>query len=137
MRTLLQFFLEIKTLGFSHAFAWKVSILGLRKLDELVHQLQAFFARQRFDLMENFRHAHIIRINLPLPQNKPAFRHLGNAKKKSITTVGKSAARKSFPGAMPSGKYFWSNDCPAGLGALAMTVRPPPQIAPDVTAILS
>gem|GEM_PF-6778312 len=52
--------------------------------------------------------------------------------------VGASAARKSFEGETPvSPKLDWRIDCPAGFGALAMTVRPPPVTAPATTANFS
>lgn len=51
--------------------------------------------------------------------------------------VGRNAALKSPIGLIPSGPNF---DCkmekPAGLGALAMTVNPPPATAPATKAYL-
>lgn len=50
-------------------------------------------------------------------------------------TVGRNAPTKSQKGWMPSGpKNFDRIDCPAGFGALAMSVNPPPLTAPATTA---
>ena len=48
--------------------------------------------------------------------------------------VGIRAPIASFPGLTPPSKYRPRIDWPAGLGALAMTVRPPPVTAPATTA---
>ena len=50
--------------------------------------------------------------------------------------VGMRAPIASFPGLTPPSKYRPRIDWPAGLGALAMTVRPPPVTAPATTAYL-
>ncbi len=56
-------------------------------------------------------------------------------KKKSPTiTVGASAPSARPSGETPSRKYPERIDCPAGFGALAITVRPPPVTAPATTA---
>ncbi len=44
--------------------------------------------------------------------------------------MGASAPRNSPSGETPSGKYFDRMDWPAGFGALAMTVKPPPAHRP-------
>src|ERR1035437_6289423 len=51
--------------------------------------------------------------------------------------VGRNAAAASLRGDTPSPKKRERIDWPAGFGALAMTVRPPPVTAPDSTAYLS
>ena len=52
-------------------------------------------------------------------------------------TVTVNGAPASKPrGEMPPGKKRARRACPAGLGALAITVSPPPTTAPSTTAIL-
>ena len=53
-----------------------------------------------------------------------------------MMTVGRSAQIKRRPALMPDLKYFPRIACPAGFGALAITVRPPPVTAPATTAYL-
>jgi len=48
--------------------------------------------------------------------------------------VGMRAPIANFPGLTPPSKYLPRIYWPAGLGALAMTVRPPPVTAPATTA---
>ena len=48
--------------------------------------------------------------------------------------VGIRAPIASFAGFTPPGKNFDKIDCPAGFGALAITVNPPPVTAPATTA---
>lgn len=48
--------------------------------------------------------------------------------------VGKSAPNNNFKGDTPPSKYLLRILWPAGLGALAITVRPPPVTAPATTA---
>ena len=50
--------------------------------------------------------------------------------------VGKAAQANSHRGLMPL-KYLPRMACPAGLGALAITVRPPPVTAPATTEYLT
>src|SRR5437899_12688853 len=50
--------------------------------------------------------------------------------------VGGSAPSNRFSGEMPSGKNLERMDWPAGLGAFAITVKPPPATAPATTAYL-
>src|SRR6266403_1877239 len=59
----------------------------------------------------------------------------GSSRKQSaMTNVGNAAPRKRPTGEMPSGKWRASAAWPAGFGALAITVRPPPATAPATTA---
>ena len=51
--------------------------------------------------------------------------------------VGIIAPKASFAGLTPPGKNLERIDCPAGLGAFAITVRPPPVTAPATTAYLA
>ena len=51
-----------------------------------------------------------------------------------MTRVGIRAAFSKRIGETPFSKYFFKIDWPAGLGALAITVRPPPVTAPAATA---
>ena len=53
------------------------------------------------------------------------------------TAVGTTAARKRLAGDTSPLKCFFITLKPAGLGALAMNVRPPPATAPATTAYLS
>src|SRR5207248_2049430 len=62
--------------------------------------------------------------------------HLNKRKAAATMMVGISAPRNSRQGEMPSGKNFERMDWPAGFGALAITVRPPPATAPARTAYL-
>jgi len=48
--------------------------------------------------------------------------------------VGKIALRSNFAGDMAIEKYLDRMLCPAGLGAFAITVNPPPVTAPASTA---
>ena len=50
--------------------------------------------------------------------------------------VGISAPANNNPGFTPCVKNLQRIDCPAGLGALAITVKPPPVTAPATTAYL-
>ncbi len=52
----------------------------------------------------------------------------------AMIKVGKSAPRRRPMGEMPVLKCLFSMLCPAGFGALAITVRPPPVTAPATTA---
>lgn len=62
----------------------------------------------------------------------------GNSMKQSpMMMVGTRADRASLSGETPPSKYLPRTDWPAGLGALAMTVRPPPVTAPARTAYLA
>ena len=60
----------------------------------------------------------------------------GNRRKHTIATiVGGSAPKNRLSGEMaPSLNVLFRIDAPAGLGALAMMVRPPPVTAPVSTA---
>ncbi len=49
-------------------------------------------------------------------------------------TVGMIAPNASFAGFTPPGKNLDKMDWPAGLGAFAITVNPPPVTAPATTA---
>jgi len=49
-------------------------------------------------------------------------------------TVGMIAPNASFAGFTPPGKNLDKIDWPAGLGAFAITVNPPPVTAPATTA---
>ena len=51
--------------------------------------------------------------------------------------VGAIAARSRRAGETPLSKYCFSREIPAGLGAFAMMVNPPPVTAPATTAYLS
>ena len=55
-------------------------------------------------------------------------------KTKPKMMVGIRAPIASFAGFTPPGKNFDKIDCPAGFGALAITVNPPPVTAPATTA---
>ena len=50
--------------------------------------------------------------------------------------VGIRAPANNNPGFTPCVKNLLRIDCPAGLGALAITVKPPPVTAPATTAYL-
>ena len=52
----------------------------------------------------------------------------------AMIRVGKSAPRRRPMGEMPFSKCLFRMLWPAGLGALAITVRPPPVTAPATTA---
>lgn len=54
-----------------------------------------------------------------------------------MQAVGNNAPAKRQSGDTPLGKWRARMDWPAGLGALAMTVRPPPATAPATTAYLN
>src|SRR5690606_13383992 len=61
----------------------------------------------------------------------PALCPAHSRKKRAATRVGGRAAPSSLSGEMaPSGKVFFRMAKPAGFGALAITVRPPPVTAP-------
>ncbi len=60
--------------------------------------------------------------------------YLSNMKSAPVMIVGASAPKKSRQGETPSGKNFERIVWPAGLGALAITVSPPPTTAPAITA---
>ena len=51
--------------------------------------------------------------------------------------VGIIAPKANFAGFTPPGKNLDRIDCPAGFGAFAITVRPPPVTAPATTAYLA
>ena len=54
-----------------------------------------------------------------------------------MMAVGARAPSARPNGETPEGKYRWSRDWPAGFGALAITVNPPPVTAPATTAYFS
>src|SRR5215475_11963462 len=60
--------------------------------------------------------------------------YLNKRKAAQTMRVGMSAPKNNFPAEMPSGKNLERMDWPAGFGALAMTVNPPPATAPATTA---
>jgi len=64
--------------------------------------------------------------------------HQNIVKDNAAIRVGIVAEKKSLPGCTtPSFKYALRIEAPAGLGALAMSVRPPPVTAPDTRATLN
>ena len=76
------------------------------------------------------------------PSDPEAYSILGIAyttlKAKAAIRVGIAAARSNFPGwTTPSFKYPLRMEAPAGLGALAIKVSPPPVTAPDTRATLN
>ncbi len=56
----------------------------------------------------------------------------------AMMIVGRRAPASKPPGAIPSLPNAGAKiDCPAGFGAFAITVKPPPLIAPAITAYFS
>ena len=79
-------------------------------------------------LSESGRKQHADR---PAGSDDLQLNELGRRNRTTATSVGKEAARKSLSGEIvPSEKQPFRMEKPAGLGALAMTVSPPPVTAP-------
>ena len=66
------------------------------------------------------------------------FFYYNNLNANIATIVGNAAAKNKYNGLTFSfGKNDFSSDIPAGFGALAITVKPPPVTAPETTAYLN
>jgi len=93
---------------------------------------QACAGRVAIDARADGAFAAVVHIDGALPAARQITR-----KNTIETAVGSSAPSRRPAGAIAPPKYRESSACPAGFGALAMTVSPPPATAPWTTAILS
>src|SRR5215468_3758581 len=68
--------------------------------------------------------------------SKRLLAYLNKRKAAQTMRVGMSAPRNNRHAETPSGKNLARIDWPAGFGAFAITVKPPPATAPATTAYL-